>query len=291
MKKRLLRELRKLCVTISPKWANRIMYRALMKKPLNLKQPTTFNEKINWLKLNVFPNDPLVIQCSDKVAVRDYLKSKGYSVLLNECYGVWDSTEEIDWDDLPNQLVLKCNHGCGYNIISSDKALLNKEDVFRQLNKWQKEDFWKTTCEPHYKSIPPQILCERFLGDCITDYKFFCFSGEPLYFYISKTPYGNFHAGKFAMFEADGSYAPFQRVDHKTFSKKPEISHRLPEMLKICRDLAKDFSFVRVDLFLVDEEIYFSELTFTPCAGMMPLSPESADEQLGNLLDIERYKR
>ena len=289
MRKRLLREIRKLCTTINPGIANRIMYFALMKKRLILTPPRTFSEKINYLKLHVFQKDPLVIRCTDKVAVADYVREKTGESVLVERYGVWEHPEEIPWGSLPQQFVLTCNHGCGYNIICADKSKLDKEETIRQLKRWLKEDFWKTTCEPHYRHIPPRILCERYLGEELCDYKFFCFHGEPLYFYISKTKKGDFHSGEFAMFQPNGDYAPFQRSDHRMFREKPPMPEQLDQMLEIARQLAADFPFVRVDLFFVDGKIFFSELTFTPCSGMMPLTPQEADAWLGDLLDLNSY--
>lgn len=287
--KKALRAARKTCTAVSPRLANRLMYFALMKKRLNLKDPRTFSEKINYLKLNVFPKDPLVIQCADKVAVADYVRSKVGDHILVERYGTWERPEDIDWEKLPNSFALKCNHGCGYNIICPDKGELDEKKAAGQLRAWLREDFWKVTCEPHYRHIPKRILCEKYLGEEMCDYKFFCFDGKPLYFYVSRTKRGDFHDGEFAMFDANGDYAPFQRSDHKMFAVKPEIPEQLPEMMDIARKLSEDFPFVRVDLFVVEGKVLFSELTFTPCSGMMPLSPEEADLRLGELLDLNKY--
>lgn len=287
--KKLLRELRKICTAINPKLSNHIMYFALMKKRLNLRNPKTFNEKINYLKFNVFPKDPRVVMCSDKVAVAGYVREKIGENVLVERYGEWKHPEEIAWERLPNSFVLKCNHGCGYNIICADKSKLDKDQIIRKLNSWLNEDFWKVTCEPHYKHIPKKILCERYLGEELCDYKFFCFNGEPLYFYISKTKAGDFHQGEFAIFEKDGTYASFQRSDHKLFKEIPPKPDKLTEMIEIARKLSKDFPFVRVDLFMIEGRILFSELTFTPCSGMMPLEPKEADEWLGELIDLNKW--
>lgn len=284
-----IRAVRKACTAISPRLANRVMYFALMKKRLNLKDPQTFSEKINYLKLKVFPNDLLVIRCTDKVTVADYVRSKVGEHILVERYGTWEHPEDIQWEKLPNSFVLKCNHGCGYNIICPDKRDLDQDKAVKQLREWLREDFWKVTCEPHYRHIPKKILCEKFLGEEMCDYKFFCFDGEPLFFYVSRTTRGDFHDGEFAMFDCNGEYAPFQRTDHKLFEVKPEPPEQLPEMLEIARKLSEDFPFVRVDLFEVEGKILFSELTFTPCSGMMPLSPEDADMELGKMLDLNKY--
>lgn len=288
--KKVIRELRKMCTTIHPDLANRIMYFALMRKKLNIKNPKTFNEKINYLKMNVFPKDPRVAMCADKVAVVDYVRQKVGEEVLVERYNVWDSPEDIDWEKLPDSFAIKCNHGCGYNMICTDKGKLDIDESMKKLRSWIKEDFWKVSCEPHYKQITPKILCERYLGSEICDYKFYCFDGEPLYFYISQTKEGDFHSGKFAMFEKDGTFAKFQRADHTFFKLTPPAPDKLAEMLRISRKLSEDFPFVRVDLFMIDGQILFSELTFTPCSGMMPLKPVEADEWLGKLIDVNKWK-
>lgn len=291
MNKNVLRQIRKMASTINPYIANHIMYYHLMKKRLNLKHPKTLNEKINWLKLNVFPRDSLTIQCADKLAVRDFVRSKGYSYLLNDFYGVWSNAHDINWDSLPKQFVLKCNHGCGYNIICTDKSTLDIPKTIRQLNSWLSEDFGKVTCEFHYSKIPRKIICERYLEDNIIDYKFFCFHGKPKFFYVSQNPEGDFHQGYYACFNLDGTLASFQRKDHPIFRKLPALPKQLPEMVQVATELANDFPFVRVDLFSVGGDVYFSELTFTPCSGMMPLCPDSADLELGEMLDLRRYMR
>ena len=123
--KEVVRFLRKIVTSISPVLSNKIMYRVKMKKKLNLKNPKTFNEKINWLKIYDYPYNETVIKCADKYLVRDYLREKKLSKYLVNLFGVWDSPDEINFDALPNKFVLKCNHGCGYNIICTDKLYLD----------------------------------------------------------------------------------------------------------------------------------------------------------------------
>lgn len=289
MGSKILREFRKMATTVSPVIANGIMYYAMTKKKLNLRDPQTFNEKLNWLKLNVFPEDPLVAKCADKVAVRDYLRDLGYGHILNTLCGVWDRAEDIDWDTLPDQFVLKCNHGCGYNIVCTDKSTLDKQAAAARLNKWLAEDFWKVTCEPHYKPIPRKILCERYLGADLLNYKFFCFHGRPEFFYISQNIDGDFRKALLTCYTLDGKVADFWLANHQKFPVPPELPPELPQMTKIAEKLAGDQPFVRVDLFVVDGRVYFSELTFTPLAGMIPFSPEETDQRLGKFIDLSRY--
>ncbi len=289
MGRKILRELRKLATTVNPVLANGIMYYAMTKKKLNLSAPQTFNEKLSWLKLNVFPGDSRVIQCADKVAVRDHISALGHGEILNTLYGTWDRAEDIDWDSLPEQFVLKCNHGCGYNIVCTDKRTLDRKAATAQLSKWLAEDFWKVTCEPHYRPIPRKILCERYLGADLLNYKFFCFHGEPKFFYVSQNVDGDFRKALLTCYTMDGEVADFWLANHQKFPAPPAAPKELPQMAELAGKLAGDHPFVRVDLFIVDGKIYFSELTFTPLSAMIPFAPEETDLKLGQYIDLSGF--
>lgn len=284
--KNLIRFLRKMVCSVSPVLANKIMYIVLMNRKMNLKNPQTFNEKINWLKLYDYPNNDLVIKCTDKYAVREYIESKGLSDILNDIYGVYENVSEINWNNLPNEFVLKCNHGCGYNIICGDKNKLNIKESNDKLNRWMNENFGLVSCEPHYSKIKRKIICEKYLGKDILDYKFFCFRGEPKFLYISRAVEGSHHGLKADFLNIDGSRAPFRRSDHESFEVFPDMIKNVEEAKKICRILSNDFEFVRVDLFEVENKIYFSELTFSPCSGMMPIEPKEYDYKLGEMIQV-----
>lgn len=289
MSGKLLRELRKLATTICPALANRIMYYAVMKRPLHMNPPQTFNEKVNWLKLNAYPQDAQVAQCTDKIAVRNYIAQKGCEHLLNDCIGIWKDARDIDWEALPQQFALKCSHGCGYNIICADKSRLDRHKAVRQLNHWLAEDFSKVSCEPHYKNIPRRILCERLLGTEIANYKFFCFDGKPRIFYVSQNVAEDFRRARVCFFAMDSAPLNLRMANHEGFLQPPRLPDNLTEMIEIAGTLAADFPFVRVDLFNVSGRIYFSELTFTPSAGMIPFEPRKADMAIGRYLDLGRY--
>lgn len=124
----------------------------------------------------------MIVDCTDKYHVRDYLVNKGYQNLLTGLLGVWDNAEDIDWESLPNQFVMKCTHGCAYNIICTDKTTFDFAKATKQLNNWLREDFSRFNVELHYGKVKPKIICEEFLGEAITDYKFFCFNGNPEFF-------------------------------------------------------------------------------------------------------------
>lgn len=288
IKKESLRVARKIVSKMHIILSTKIMYRAYMHKKLNLDSPITYNEKLCWLKLFYYPKNPTIIQCADKYRVRDYIRQKGYEDLLVPLCGVWDSVREIDWKALPDQFVLKCNHGSAYNIICNDKSSFDEKTAEKKLRKWMKEDFSLVTGEPHYHSIPRKIICESFIGEEIIDYKFFCFHGIPKFYYVAEVPDGDFHKMRCSFVYTDGKKAEFCRRDHKQLKVLPAIPENLSEMLEIAENLSKDFIFVRVDLMLVKNRLYFSELTFTPSAGIMPLEPEGTDEKIGEWLDLTR---
>lgn len=270
---------------LSDKFLSKLYFKIVLGKELDIDNPKTFNEKIQWLKLNYYPNNKLVIKCADKYRVRSFVKDKGLGNILVPLIGDWDNTKEIDWDNLPNKFVLKCNHGCAYNILCNDKLDFNKNYAIKQLNEWMKEDFGAFNLELHYSKIKPHITCEEFLGNCIMDYKFFCFNGEPKFIYVSNDLIHDRQA-QIGFFYLDGTKMAMTRDDYIDIPHV-EIPDFFEEMKQAAIRLSKDFPFVRVDFFLANNRYYFAELTFTPGAGMMPFNPESYDLEWGRLLNIE----
>lgn len=270
---------------LSNEMLSKYYYRMFLHKELNLENPKSFNEKLQWYKLNYFPNNPLVVKCTDKYRVRNYVESKGLGKYLTNLLGSWDDAREIEWDKLPNKFVLKCNHGCAYNILCSNKGEFDIKRVTKQLNKWLKEDFGAYNIEIHYSKIQPRkIICEEYLGDVITDYKFFCFHGVPHFFYVS---YDLIHdrQAQVGFFDMYGKELPLKRDDYKNIDeiKLPDF---YDEMIEAAKILSADFPFVRVDFFIANNRFYFAELTFTPAAAMMPINPEKYDYEWGRLIDI-----
>ncbi len=151
---------------ISPTLNTKYKYKRAFGKKLDLKNPQTLNEKILWLKLNKYSNDPLVIQCADKYRVREYIKDCGCGDILNELYGVYDSADEIPWDSLPNEFVLKWNFGAGMNIVCTDKSKMNRDEVITQMKKWGRIKAWLPYSEMQYKYAPKKIICERLINAC-----------------------------------------------------------------------------------------------------------------------------
>ena len=275
---------------VSDEIMSKLYYRVVLHKKLDLKNPQTFNEKIQWMKLYFYPKNPLVINGADKFAVRDYIKEKGFENKLVPLFGDWDKADDIEWDKLPENFVLKCTHGCAYNIVVTKKNELNRSTITKRLNEWLKEDFGAFNIEIHYSEIKKhRIICEEFLGDNITDYKFFCFNGEPCYIYVS-TDLIHDRQAQIGFFYLDGRKMPLHRDDYTDI---PEVT--LPsfyyEMKDAASVLCKDFPFVRVDFFVTNDAWYFAELTFTPGAGMMPFNPESFDLEWGRMLNIDKIMK
>lgn len=274
---------------------SKIYYKILIHGKLDLENPKTLNEKMQWLKLYYYPNDSLAIQCTDKYQVREYISHKGLDARLTNLFGVWEDARDIDWDALPDRFVLKCTHGCAYNIICKDKATFNKKAAAKQLNKWLKEDFAAFNVELHYGKIKPRrIIAEEFLGDNLIDYKFFCFNGEPQFLYISSDLIHDRQA-QIGFYDLNGNKIPLVRDDYKDIDDI-EMPECLGEMIESAKVLSADFPFVRVDFFRTSTSYAFAELTFTPSAAMMSLNPKKYDKLWGDLLDInsivqQKFKR
>lgn len=274
----------------SPILASKVKYFVSFGKRLDLNNPKTFNEKLMWLKL--FEDDTIKAMCADKYEVRNFVSSLGLGDILNELYFVYESVDEIDFDKLPNSFVIKCTHGCGCNIICSDKSKLNKEDAVRKLDKWMKTDYSLLSAEPHYAKIKPRIIVEKFLGEegglSPIDYKIHCFHGEPKLIEVVLDRAIN--QTKFIFLDLNWNVLPYNRhsVNLKTQIEKPD---KLDEMLDIARKLSSNFTYVRVDLYYYNGKIYFGELTFTPSACCHTHLFKDADYEIGKLLDLSKLKQ
>ena len=217
--------------------------------------------------------------------IRDYLDENGLQEYENKLLGVYDNANEINWNELPDKFVIKCNHGCAYNIIVPDKNKIDRKSAIKRLNKWLKEDFGAFNIELHYSKIKHHcIICESFLGENITDYKFFCFNGIPECIYVS-TDLVHDRQAHIGFFFLDGKKMPLRRDDYTDI---PQVTFPpfYNEMKRASEVLSEGFPFVRVDFFVANGKWYFAELTFTPSAGMMPFNPESYDDDWGEKINL-----
>lgn len=269
----------------TPEFVSGIYFRHELGYKLNLRNPSTFNEKLTWLKIYYWPNNERAIQCADKFAVRSYIESVGKSEILNDLIGCWDNANDIDWNALPNQFALKCNHGCGYNLICSDKTKLDRKKVIQQFDKWMHEDFGKYNAEPHYDKIKKKIICEKYLSGEVINYNIYVFNGKVVFFSVAGG-LGDGIGEHLTYYYADGSLAPFKNKDYPV--KEEKLSDLLPQMEELAVFLAKGFPMVRVDLFDIGGKIILSEMTFSPGGALIRFDSYESDKWLGDQLDISK---
>lgn len=271
-----------------PEVISKIYFKHELRYKLDLKDPKSFNEKIQWLKLYEWPNNELAIKCTDKYRVRKYIKEKNMQQYLNELLGVWDNAYDIDFNQLPEKFVLKCNHGCGYNIIVKDKSKINFKKIRKTLNKWMKEDFGKYNAEPHYSRIKRKIICEKFLEGEVINYNIYVFNGKAIFLSVA----GGLGEGieeHLTYYNIDGSLANFKNLAYPV--KKEQLTQLLPKMIEVAEKFGEDFPMVRVDLYDIQGKIVLSELTFTPGGGIIKFDPKEADFALGKKLNIDLERR
>ena len=265
----------------------KLIYRAIMNRKLNLTNPKTFNEKIQWLKL--YDRNPLYTTLVDKYEVKKYIANELGVEYIIPNIGVWNSFDEIDFDSLPDKFVLKCTHDSGTVVICKDKQSFNFEAAKQKLSQRMKYNYYYNFREWPYKDVSPRIIAENFLTDeesnnkGLTDYKFFCFNGEPKFLYVS-TGLEDHKTAHISFLSLDWEFTSFQRSDYAPLETLPKKPSKLDEMLKISKTLAKDFPFVRVDLYQINNRVYFSELTFHPCGGMTPFKKAEDDKAIGDML-------
>ena len=269
----------------------KLAFRAKMGYPLNLDNPRTFSEKLQWLKL--YDRNPLYTTLVDKYAVRRYIAEKiGEEYLIPLVGGPWDSAEEIDFDALPEQFVLKCNHNSGGVIICRDKSSFDRAAAVRPLDEDLKKNYYLEGREWPYKNVKPCIIAEKYMEDenqaqGLIDYKFFCFNGKPRFMYISQG-LEDHSTAKISFYDFFGREMPFKRTDFAAFNERPHMPDSIEKMAALAELIAKDVGsiFIRCDLYEINGKIYFSELTFTPCGGLLPFDPTEWDEKIGAWLEL-----
>ncbi|MBQ6907286.1 MAG: glycosyl transferase, partial [Clostridia bacterium] len=230
----------------NPVFLSKIYFRHELGYPLNLDNPVTFNEKLQWLKLFYWPKDKKAIKCADKFAVRSYIEEMGKAEILNNLIGVWDDAKKINWDNLPQKFALKCNHGCGYNLICADKNKLDGKKTIKQFDKWMHEDFGEYNAEPHYDKIPKKVICEELLDGEIINYNIYVFNGKVVFFSVAGG-LGDGVGEHLTYYNADDSVASFKNKNYPVREEK--LTDLLPKMKETAVFLAGDLPMVRVDLF------------------------------------------
>lgn len=258
-------------------------YRYFLEEELDLTNPQTFNEKIQWMKVRYRNN--LYTQYADKYAVRDIVENKIGKQVLNDLYGVYDDPSDINLDTLPESFVLKATHGSGTNLLVKNKGDLDWQSTKKELSNFLIQNHYYSSREWVYKDIPSKIIIEKYLevdGRPPNDYKFFCFDGKPIMIQVDKD---RFSTHKRNLYDLD-----WNKLDVKyEFDNSDEIDEKpakLEEMIEYAEILSEGFPFIRIDFYEVGDQVIFGEATFFPESGKGRFTPEEFNKELGSYLKL-----
>ena len=262
----------------------KLVYRARVGKKLNLKNPKRFNEKLQWLKL--YDRNPLYTTMVDKYKVKSYVSNIIGPEHVIPTIGVWNSPEEVEFDKLPDQFVLKCNHDSGGLVICKDKDKLDVKKAKEKLNKAFKKNGYSFGREWPYKNVQKRILCEKYMEDEsgyeLKDYKVLCFNGEPKLVQI--------HRGRFNRHTQDYYDVNWNHLEYTQGCPLSEVAMERPvfldEMLSLSRKLSKGIPHVRVDWYYVDGTLYFGEMTFFDASGYDDFEPDEVNNIVGDWITL-----
>lgn len=268
----------------------KVLYYIRMGKKIDLKEPKTFSEKLQWIKL--YDRNPLYTQLVDKYKVRNYVEKRiGKQYLIPLIGGPWECFDEIDFSKLPDKFVLKCTHDSGGLIICKDKSKLDLRIARRKIERCLKHCFYDGQREWPYKNVKPRIIAEEYKEDSkdeeLRDYKFFSFDGEPKALFIATERGDDNSETKFDFFDMDYNHLPFTNghPNAKEMPRKPEC---FDEMKVLASKLSQKFPEVRVDFYEVDGRVFFGEMTFFHWSGLMPFNPEKWDTIFGQWIKLPK---
>ncbi len=270
----------------------KFQYRLKTGRKLNLKNPKRYTEKLQWYKL--YYHNPLMNQCVDKFLVRSFVNSKGLGEILNELYGIYENVEKIPFEKFPNKFVLKTtNGGGGINVIlCKNKAELDINETKNLLNVWLNSNQSLAGREWPYYNLKPKIICEKYLdidfSDNLIDYKFICFAGKVEYVFIILAR--DSEKGKiFAIYDKDFSLLPYKRLGLRNDVKSIKKPKNWEKMILIAEKLSEDFPHARIDLYNINGDIKFGEITFFHGSGYIKFSPDVFDYILGSKFNLQNY--
>lgn len=277
----------------------KLRFRKYFGRKMNLTNPQDINEKITWLEL--YTDTTLWTRCTDKYMVRGYVKECGLDNILVKLYGKWDRADDIDWEGLPNQFVLKTNNGSGTVLVVSDKSKLNRDLVTKRFNQRIHQFDNLSTTEFHYQGIKPCIIAEEFLEadeeerkwtTSIIDYKMWCFNGKVDSIWTCTNRDKN--GPEVALFDREWNYRPEASVFNAHYREQKHLVPRpacLNEMITVAETLSRPFPCVRVDLYVIKGKIYFGELTFTSLGGTMNFYTNAELMRMGQKIDLSGMKK
>lgn len=264
-------------------------YLRKMRRWLNLKDPKTFNEKLQWLK--VYDHNPLYPTIVDKHEVKAYIEEKIGKEYVIPTLKVYDTPDEIDWDELPQRFVLKCTHDSGGVVVCHDKNSFDKELAMKRLWRHHKRNYYNHSREWPYKMIRPRVIAEQYMEDRkgdgeLKDYKFFCFDGEPKMLFVASDRQKK-EETKFDFFDMDFNHLDITN-GHPNAVNPIEKPATFDKMKEIAAKLSEGFPHVRVDLYDIEGKIYFGELTLYHYSGMVPFHPHVWDERMGSWMKLPK---
>ena len=252
-----------------------------------MKNPQTFNEKLQWLK--IYDRKPIYTTMVDKYEVKNYVADKIGDEYIIPTLGVWDSFDEIDFDSLPDQFVLKCTHDSGGLVICKDKSKLNKEKAKKKIELSLNRNYYYHGREWAYKDVKPRVIAEKYMEDKnskdLKDYKFFCFDGKVKAMFIATDRFTQGVETKFDFYDTNFEHLPFTNghPNAECVIEKPKHFEKMKELAEI---LSKGIPQIRVDFYEIDDEVYFGELTFFHWSGMVPFVPEKWDYVFGEWIEL-----
>jgi len=264
----------------------KLCWKLRMDYPLNLDNPQTFSEKIQWLKLH--DRKPIYTIMVDKYEAKKYVANIIGEEYIIPTLAVYDSVEDINFDTLPDQFVMKCTHDSGGLVICRDKSKLNYRNALNKLSKALKRRYFYQNREWPYKSVRPRIIAEQYMEDHKThelrDYKFFCFNGEPKYCQVIS---GRTDVMSIDFFDRDWNHQPFHEPRVFPFADHmPECPAQYDKMWNMAKQLASDKPFSRIDFYNIDGRVYFGEITFYPTSGFGGFKPKEWDLKFGEWIKL-----
>ncbi len=265
------------------------MFRVQLGKNLNFENPVTFNEKIQWLKINNRESEYTIMV--DKYKVREYISETIGEQYLIPLLGVWDSPDEINFDILPDEFVLKCNHNSGLGMcICKNKSTLNIEKVKQDLSNGLNENYYLLYREWPYKNVEKKIIAEKYMSDQgkeLQDYKIHCFNGIPKIILVCRDRFSDTGLTE-DFFDIEWNHLNISRENCKHSVDKIKAPKNLKLMLRLARILSENIPFVRIDFYEINGKVYFGEITFFPASGLKKFIPEKWDIDLGNEIQLNK---
>jgi len=277
---------------LPPKLYVKYHYEYFTRKKLNLNSPKEFNEKLEWYKVYYRPK--ILNQLVDKYTVRKFVEETIGKQYLNELYAVYDNAKDISFEGLPNQFVIKATHTSSYNLIVADKNNLDEKKAKKAFKKWfKKNQYYRMGQEWAYKDVQPRVVIEKFLKESgkqsLVDYKYYCFDGEPKFIDVHLDREEDHKQG---CFDLDFNLLPFGKSSsYKSISSDIEKPSNLDEMTRLSRVLSKDFPFVRVDFYSVNDKTVFGEMTFYPSDARKDFYPDEYNTIIGNWFTLPKFKK